>query len=349
MIRWRFREVAMRGLVLLLAMGCNDYNLQGPEEQSGKYNPPDLGTERRVDEITQVTVSSVDVLWVVDNSCSMAEEQRGIRENFPNFMQYFADSGLDYHVGVVSTDMINSRQSGQLIEDGGTRYIDATVDAEEAVASFQRRADLGTNGSSDECGKDASWTAIAIEGSGVNQGFYRDEANLAVIVLSDERDYSRISVTEYVSWMQGLKPDAEQISFSSIVGPDSTTCPWTVAERGTGYIEVTEQVGGVLWPICTDDWSGLLTELGMQSAGLKREFFLSLAPVEDTIAVEVETTDGSTEDFDSGDWAYSQTRNSITFNEYVPEPLSIVRISYEVLASSSLDAGTEETEDTAAE
>jgi hypothetical protein len=138
------------------------------------------------------------------------------------------------------------------------------------------------------------------------------------------------------------------VSFSSIVGPEPRGC--ATAERGEGYLEVTDRVGGIEWSICTEDWSGLLTELGLQAAGLKREFFLSLVPVEDSIVVTVEPREGDAVSFESGDWAYSRARNSITFASYVPDPLSVVNITYDVLASSQAPAVEEgDTADTGGE
>lgn len=332
--------------------GCQDYNLQGGDDVAGKYNPPDLAVEKQVDRITQVTIPSVDVLWVIDNSCSMQEEQSALRSNFGEFMKYFTDSGLDYHVGVVSTDMESRQHSGRLQQDDDAqhgRYIDTSYNESDAIASFSQRASLGTSGSSDERGKDAAWAALVTEAEepdGHNAGFFRDEASLSVVVISDEIDYSRISTTEFANWMLTVKGEEGMTSFSSIVGLTNRDCGST--ERGTGYLEVTEQVGGISWSICTDDWAGLLTELGLQAAGLKREFYLSLVPVEESIVVTVENPGGSVDTFQAGEWTYTRTRNSVTFAEYVPEPLAVVNIEYEVLASAR-DADVGEGEDTAAE
>lgn len=335
----------MRALVLApaLLVACQDYNLQGPSDQGGKYNPPDLSPEKQADQITQVTVPAVDVLFVVDNSCSMEEEQYALRSNFPEFMRYFTGSGLDYHVGVTSTDMDRTnRQAGLLVEDssGGDLYIDSSYTESEAVNSFSDRTTLGTNGSGTERGKDAAW-GVLVTNQSQDQGFYRAEADISVVVISDERDYSDVSINEFTSWLSGLKPDGT-VYFSSIVGPDPNGC--ATAERGTGYLEVTERVGGIEWSICDTDWSDLLAELGLQAAGLKREFFLSLVPVEDTIEVSVTETDTDEVTFTPEEWTYSPTRNSITFTEYLPDPLSVVHISYEVLSSSEGEVVVEEPE-----
>lgn len=47
----------------------------------------------------------VDILFVVDNSGSMADEQENLVRNFDAFIQVIAGSNLDYRIAVVSTDM----------------------------------------------------------------------------------------------------------------------------------------------------------------------------------------------------------------------------------------------------
>lgn len=319
-------------IIALALLGCQEYNLQGPPSVETTYNPPDLAVAAKEDHITQVTVPSVDVLFVVDNSGSMSEEQAALRANFDAFMRYFTDSGMDYHVGVVSTDMDNRQQSGRLIDDNGSRYIDNTFSEANAIASFKERANLGTMGSSEERGKDASYTALVSLASSVNAGFYREEAVLSIVVISDERDWSKdVSIAEYSSWMQSLKPEDDQTWFSSIVGQAPNGC--ATAEKGVGYLEVTDAVGGIKFSICEPDYSSVLDELGMQAAGLKREFFLSEVPVEDTIIVSV-TTEGDEDTFKANEWTYDGVRNSVTFNSFVPDPLAIVNIIYEPLADA---------------
>jgi len=328
-------------LVVLLAACNSEQGLVGDAATAGRFNPPDPPVTVQVDRITQVTIPSVDVLWVIDNSCSMQEEQTKLKDNFPLFMQYFTGSGMDYHVGVVSTDVDNRNNAGKLVEDNGNTgpFIDTSYSDREAVSSFQQRATLGTNGSSTECGKDAAFEAI--NNTGKNPNFYREDASLSIVFISDEHDQSDVTVTEFNNWMSDLKAGTDNFAIaSSIVGLSGNDC--MEAERGTGYLEVSSFTGGISWSICDADWSGLLEELGLQAAGLKREFFLSLAPVEDTIEVDVQGDDDFRPEKDT--WVYNPSRNSITFDAYIPPPLTIVTLTYTPLALQAVTAP----EDTAA-
>jgi len=327
-------------LIPLLLVACSDYQIHDQNDAAGKYNPPDLGAEVKTDRIVQVTIPSVDVLWVIDNSCSMDDNQTALTSNFSKFMDYFTDSGLDYHVGVVSTDMYNPQESGRLTRDSGTTYIDNSFSAAEANQSFARRAALGTYGSGYEKGLDAAWSAVSMHGNTFNQGFYRDDSAFAMIVISDEEDQSdNVSVPEFISWASSLKPSTEMVSFSSIVWQSQCGSGPTGNETdGKRYMQVTDAIGGIKWPICNSAWDTVLAELGMQAAGLRREFFLSSVPVVDSIEVEVLGVSGSQVFNVDSDFSYDRARNSVRFSSFVPEPLDEVLITYAVLASASLES-----------
>ncbi len=148
----------------LVLLACSDYQIHDQNDAGGKYNPPELGAQVKTDRIVQVTIPSVDVLWVIDNSCSMGDEQDALAANFSKFMNYFTDSGLDYHVGVTSMDM--AEHKGRLVPDLGTTFIDPSLSASQANQSFSRRAKLGSNGNNDEKGLDAAWSAVVTHGNG---------------------------------------------------------------------------------------------------------------------------------------------------------------------------------------
>lgn len=323
---------------LLLALACQppDVYLDKDVDVPTVPNPPDLNPPTQVDVIRQVVTPEVDVLFVVDNSCSMAEEQTKLRDNFPIFMEFFLDSGLDWHIGITTTDTVADR--GHLERRAGYRYLDPSVS--DPIGIFSQMANLGTNGSPDERGRRAAWLALTDPAkSGQNNGFYRDDASLHIIVVSDEPDYSANQPTrnEFINFLTTLKEDPEMVTFSSIVGPRNGC---TTAEPGTDYLAITDAVGGIAYSICESDWQPVLEQLGLQAAGLKREYFLSEVPVADTLEVTVVdgeyTYDGALDACDPSTgctftFTYNPIRNSIFLTDFVPNPLADVEIRYTLL------------------
>jgi hypothetical protein len=315
-----------------LLVGCQEYNIEGGAPNYGDVNPPDVENPTQEDRIVQVTTPDVDILWVVDNSSSMGPYQAALAENFPVFMDFFLNSGLNYHIGVVSTDMDRPNQSGKLVEAStGERYI--TLETEDPMSVFAEMAQLGEIVGSVEKGRSAAYEALEILKDDYNEGFLRDgrDAGVHVIIISDEPDYTReneISKDEFVEYMNNLRSDDENVSFNSICTP-----PNVPIQGGDDYVYVTERVGGVLHDIRENSWVKVLEDLGFQAAGLKREYFLSKLPVVNTIEVQVHDPEGNVIPFDDDEYTYSGSRNSITFNTFVPEPLSEVYIQYTILSA----------------
>ena len=98
-------------LSLLFTLGC-----------ATNYQFTSIGVQ--VDYYTQSPDQKSDVLFVVDSSGSMAEEQQKLTTNFPYFFEYLVTQGVDYHIGVVSTDMDDENAKGKLREIDGYTYID---------------------------------------------------------------------------------------------------------------------------------------------------------------------------------------------------------------------------------
>jgi hypothetical protein len=264
-------------------------------------------------------------------------------------MNYFLGSGLDYHIGVTTTDLdanYNGSQ-GKLRNIGGGDYIDP--DAQNPVGLFSAMANVGTLGSGNEKGSGAVYDCLEVDRDTFNAGFYRDEASVHTIIVSDEPDSTPrnvISHDEFIGWYESLKPEPSERTFSGIIDQH-----W-----GGVYKNMITQIGGINWDIAGKDWETVLDELGIQAAGLKREYFLSHLPVADTIEVSVDDatsganlkftegfldengnlTDTTGDGVPDGDWTYDPTRNSITFVQYIPTSLSTVVIDYTVAASQQV-------------
>jgi len=289
-----------------------------------------------VEDVFEISdAGSSDILFVVDNSCSMAEEQDQLSQGFPVFMAYFLGSAVDYHIGVVSTDMVDPSHSGKLQEEGGYLFIDdQTLDATQV---FSAMALMGTGGHYDEEGREAAYTALEIRKDAFNTGFLRDDSEMHIIVVSDEPDGSGndvLSQTEFVDWLDSHKAARPNVTFSSIVGPPGgcgSGFGGIGAEEGVGYLEVTDAVGGLKLSICGDDWDLYMEDLGaLASSGTAQStYVLSVVPDVATIEVEV-IDDGVTYVFIEGDdWTYDADTNAITFVDYRPSPGAEVTIGYE--------------------
>src|SRR5215211_6641760 len=91
-------SVGAAAIVALLA-GC-------PDREVSKVDPAQDKAELK--DIPVDVNRAVDILFVVDNSSSMREEQGNLSRNFPRFIEALSqiEGGLpDVHIGVVSTDL----------------------------------------------------------------------------------------------------------------------------------------------------------------------------------------------------------------------------------------------------
>ena len=73
----------------------------------------------------------VDILWVIDNSTSMADDQKALAANFSSFIGFLSATNVDYHIGVVDSDMQHAGHQGRL---QGTEKVITTTTADKANA-----------------------------------------------------------------------------------------------------------------------------------------------------------------------------------------------------------------------
>ena len=243
-------------LGLVFALGCSENNLRVIYEEAPLAEQPDaLGPTIWQDEFQQRTVEASDVLFVVDDSCSMEDEQEELADNFDNFIQEFEGTNLDFHIGVTRGDLSMSESEWGVLEQlpDGSRWIDA--DTADPVSSFNEIANVGAGGSGEcEMGLQASFSALTYQSNpgAPNDGFYRADAMLTLVILSDEIDHGGawsplggcegILPVEYIPWwLCSLKGYANQdkLIFTAIVGDRPGGCETgdDSADEGEGYWE----------------------------------------------------------------------------------------------------------------
>ncbi len=260
-----------------------------------------------------------DVLWVVDNSCSMGDEQGKLGDDFSYFYSIINNAGVDYHIANVTTDDDDFQ--------GGQKVIYPTTPNGAQV--FEANCAVGTNGSGTERGLKYGYDGLvkAENQQSPNQNFWRDDAGLRVVFVSDENDDSG-DWSPYLSGYQAMKANPDHVILSAICGTDgynAVSCSGQGggADPGDGYVEVVNATGGILGSICDGNWSTTLTNLAWITVNLADTFTLTYTPIQNTIEVTVNGVavyQG---------YSYDPALNAIVFSpNYVPDDGDIVNIHY---------------------
>jgi hypothetical protein len=309
----------------------------------------DNSVERRstTEVFLQEPNSLVDILWIIDSSPSMADEQQLIAEGFDSFIGTLEESNADFHLGVLNMDMdLDYANRAMLI--GTPAFL--TLDDDYAEA-FKARVKVGVGGSDKEKGISAGLTAVTEPlVSGHNAGFIRESANLVIVFVSDEDDCSDgdalnsevgaacyeqrgklLTVKHLIQAYQSLKTGDARVMASAIIGPAVSQQQDCVQDVWPGhrYEGMVQALGGVIGNICERDYSGLMEDLGLAVAGELTVFNLKYAAVPATIEVVVDD-EVILEDPVDG-WTYEPEYKQIRFDgSYLPPRGSSISIKYEI-------------------
>ncbi|MEO0602699.1 MAG: vWA domain-containing protein [Myxococcota bacterium] len=275
------------------------------------------------ERIVQATAPEADVLFVIDNSGSMEDDQTALAEELPRFVQTLEAWGVDYHVGVTTTDTESEATRGRLVTADGARFV--TPDLPDPVDTLSEMIRVGTEGAAAERGLLATYLALTTyRNRDENRGFVRPDVPLSTIVVSDEDDETdtEITVEEFVDWYAGLREPADR-TFSAVVALQSIG----QSQRGRRYLQVAGDVGGVVQDIDAGQWAHALEALGLRTAGLRQDYVLGQIPDPDTLEVDLERGEDVIE---VAGVRYEPDRNAVVL-DVRPEPSDVVVIRYRTL------------------
>jgi len=355
-----FRIKSSPGLPSTLAMN-------GSEKVSVVYVPQDLGGDscglafytnseltptivvpldgtgtyetEHTDTFTQTTGQDVDVLFVIDNSGSMSEEQSNLAANFQSFIGGAATWQNDYHIGVTTTDL--ELENGRLVSANGNKRFVTTANQSQFAANAQ----VGTNGSGDEKGLASAQAALSLPhtaGSGLNptactadtdctapercwdnfcggrnRGFLREDAALELVIVSDEEDSSPGDLNFYINFFKNIKGFYNENLFHmhAIVGDVPNGCSSSAGDATPGqrYVTVANATGGAVVSVCDTNFTAGLSSIGDIAFGLRTQFFLGRLPEPSTITLGVAGTSCSSNS--GANWVYDTDSNSVVFAE----------------------------------
>jgi hypothetical protein len=266
------------------------------------------------DAWTLPTAQKSDIIFSVDHSCSMGEDQLALVGQASTFINYLDSYASDWQIIVASDD--NGCNAGGILDSTTANYQKTFEDAVFWAGLF------------------ADWTEAllsiadaavqATDAGECNFGFLRPEAILHVISVSDEPEQSVYETgrdwADLVAAINAKKGDPSMVKFSAIAGDYPGGC--ATAAEGDGYWQAVNASGGVFLSICSD-WATPANMALLADASVTRDTFqLSGTPVESTIVVEINGSNVS-------DWMFDAGRNSVVILSNPPEGGDTVVISYD--------------------
>jgi len=248
------------------AVGAGDHG-PGPEQDPGAGqegegevddpgpgdplpNLPDPGPADDPAECSALSVEAApaaapaDIIWVIDNSGSMDEEEARVQDNLNTFSQAIENSGVDHHV-VMITNTGHVQVPPPL---GGSEHylaVDRDIDSHDAlqqlIATFPEWRD-----------------------------FLRPDSIKHFVVVSD--DESDMSEGEFENAVAAIPELAGGFVFHAIVADAppwnwNSPCFTLAAAVGTTYIHLQQDHGGVFYSLCEHDWAPVFDALSVSVIG----------------------------------------------------------------------------------
>ena len=264
-------------LLLIVVAACGPAMRDRPgDDDSGSNTGSDVGsgTARQCDRM--------DIVFVVDDSGSMAEEQQNLATNFPMFAQLLSQyqvngMPLDFRVGLTTTGRTVSYNVAVpgfgTLPQSETGDNGAFKDTCGSTARFLQssdpnvdqtlacRANVGTSGPSVEMPMLMSKYALGDRiTDGTNGQFLRPDALLAIIYLTDEDDQSQTmdgftldasgnaptdwNPSDQVAFLDQLKGDRTRWALAAIAGDGNCSSSFGMASDAVRLKQLVQLANG---------------------------------------------------------------------------------------------------------
>ena len=298
----------------------------------------------QTDTFQQLATPKVDILFVVDDSCSMGPYQNSLANNFSSFIQFAQNLNVDFQIGITTTDISGSSGpfGGGSTTPGGLRGSPKIMipSTPNLVTVFGQNVRVGTNGSATEAGLEAARLALSHPlittdlAQGGQKEFLRQDASLSVIAVSDEPDQSSGTAQYYINFFKNIKGvrNVDMFRFNSVIGYTPSTrrdeCSFgnTTATSKGRYLAVSQGTNGVVASICDPNWANTLSQIGSITFGFRKQFFLSRPAEPASVQVKVNGQPVS----QAGNWDFIPQDNSVDFNQ-PPPPNATIEITYRAI------------------
>jgi hypothetical protein len=193
----------------------------------------------------------------------------------------------------------------------------AAANKPQFLSDFKTLVNQGTSGSGTERGLNGAKNFMTKYSS----SFIRDDAYLAVVILSDEEDQSSGSVASYTDALKSFKSSAGLVKVYAIADINKTNSGNGVLPGADRYIEATVNTAGVASDIRAD-FAGVLSDMGNEIIKLLDSFALAANPVAGSLKVYVN-------DQLVTNYSYDVSSRSIKFDpNSLPQVGANIRVTY---------------------
>lgn len=322
---------------------CSEVEFSPAPASNGAFNqePIDNGKMRTdfFDFNGDKPQTKVDVLFVVDNSGSMSDEQAKLSTALSSFVDSL--SGVDWQVAITTTDLSGGAYStnGHLVQMVGTgsRLLNRHVSNYENVFLNTILANGTPNCGQQNCASgnelplEATRMVVTQRSSPENAGFFRDGADFVTIVLSDEDEGSdgssptAVRAEDIISVVNNIWQGQKDFSgYGIIIQPGDAACinaqTANGGRPGTFVQHMADITQGETGSICDTDYGPALASIGNRVKKYATTISLSTAPVPGTITVDIIPADPSL--------TWTVNGNTIRFSD-LPKKGTRVQVTYE--------------------
>ena len=346
------------GLTAFALVSCNKYEFSHQTGPACQGSNQTCITQNGVDyfdyDITiPETDTRTDILFVDDNSGSMAQEQSNMASRFNNFLSRV--DALDWRIGIVTTDMGGpggnapaSSKNGTLLQFPSGRFFLSKGDPND-LSHFQNTIQrTGETGSGDERGIFAALKNLQRRG---DWGFIRESIrNLAIVILSDENERSDGGTVngqwvglesgndypdDLINYVRNTWSGQKSLTVHTITvksDPNDQACldaqraqSGSQAQFGTYYEELRKKTGGVKGSVCEPDYGAQLDQIGRVIVDTTGAIELACTPMNDAggnSTLDVRTPNGYT---------WDSSGNKVTFHPAL-QPGVVIHVKYQCVS-----------------
>jgi len=325
----------MKWYVLILALavvGCQRdsgflYEIKPPHQTILQTPPP---TEPPVppvhsDKVYDLKIASssdvipaVDILWVIDNSGSMAPYQQAVIQNTQLFMQNFTgNTRLTWKMGLISTD--ESQQPFL----GFTPTTLLNANTPNPVATFQAAVGLETtNGSDIEKTYGPVLNVLA-----ANPSFHTPGAYFAMVVVTDEEEQTTtgslslpLPTSKFLNQLGTLVGGKNKIVTYGVFETEEKCGQNGFLYATSRWKQLIDQTHGKKFSLCDPQFGQVLSDLGTDLiqtiSTLHPVITLESHPIPSTIQVRYNNILLKSGFFeDGGQWVYDPVENIIKITD----------------------------------